>query len=121
MPDGGVEEAVKQVAAPVAQQAAQSLPMNLLLVLMLALGFVFLVEFVRALPWTPKALAAKPLTCDACVVGWLAIGTGIWLGYTSGSPLWAVLHVLPAAGGALLGLALRGWMKSKTTVELTPP
>src|SRR3990167_8490809 len=114
MPDAGVVEAVKQVAQQ--QQQFQSI---LWLVLAMALGIVILVAFVRALPWTEKAKASKPLGCDACMVGWLSIAVGGWLGYNN-SALWSVLHVLPAAALALFGLAVLQKLQ-RVSVELTPP
>lgn len=114
MPDAGVVEAVKQVA-----QQQQQFQFILWLVLAMALGIVFLVAFVRALPWTEKAKASKPLGCDACMVGWLSIAVGGWLGYNN-SALWSVLHVLPAAALALFGLAVLQKLQ-RVSVELTPP
>src|SRR3990167_8121470 len=110
-----------QQAAAVQQavQQPQSFQFIFWLVLALALSMVFVVESVRALPWSEKFKASKPLSCSACCVGWLSIAVGGWLGYSNGA-LWSVLHVLPAAALALFGLAVVHKLQ-RVSVGLAPP
>lgn len=105
-PDAGTE--VVSQAAPAVQQAVQQQPAVAFiwwLFVALALTIVFFVVFIRALPWSEKFRSSKPLSCSVCVTGWLVIGIGVWLGYST-TPWFSVLHTLPAGGAALLLLGV---------------
>ena len=118
MIDGGVE-AVKQVAQAVQQMAqhqptAQAGPSQIVLVLipLAALALFFLVEFLRGMPWTEKAKQAKPLACDACMVGWASLALGAYLSVVGSVP-WALVHVIPSAGLASLLLGVKSYWKGQ--------
>ena len=83
--------------------------------LTLGLSAVFLIEFIRALPWPDGVKQRKPLVCDACMVGWLA------LAYAWGAAVFGSLdpeQLFSSAGIALLLLAL---LKHWKGLSLTPP
>ncbi len=104
-----------QVQQP--QQAQAQGQMVPLLIPMAALAVFFVVLFIRAMPWKESTMTKKPWSCDACMSAWISIGFGIYLGTIGGAP-WAIIHMLPAAGLAVLLLALQSRMKFE---DLTPP
>ena len=118
--------AAPAVAAPVAQQAAQQptpaqAALQFWLMLVLPSLVIFLVLFVRALPWSANALAANPLGCDACMSGWVSIALFFpMLWFFNAHWSWVLIHLAPAPGIAILTLAL--YRRALLTVEtLTPP
>lgn len=83
--------------------------------LALGLVFSFVIHFARALPWTPSALAKKPLACDACMSGWCCIVTSGILGYL-GQLRGNIIVVLAAGGLSMLALALYGYLKGPSAL-----
>lgn len=85
--------------------------------LQLALWVTFVVEFVRVLPWPKAWLTRKPLSCDACCVGWALIVAAHW-DWVQGSG-WPTDARYPITGAlALLLLAL---LKHWRGLSLLPP
>lgn len=62
---------------------------------------VFVVGFLRALPWPEAWKRRKPLSCNACMTGWCLIMAGLVGGFTPG---------LLAAGG--VAYVLLSWQSS---------
>lgn len=118
MTDGGVVETANQAAQSVATQTGAgpntSGQISWLLIPLAALLILFVVTFVRALPlWSEKTRTSRPLVCDVCMVAWTSIALGLYLGSTL-SPLWAVIHLGPAAGLAVLLLALKAYWSGQS-------
>lgn len=90
---------------------------------MLAHAFLtfFVVGFLRALPWPPAWKQRKPLSCHACMAGWVLIGTALVERWTARCEVHTLL------GGAGLALLLLRWLDTKTSLpfssgeELGPP
>lgn len=83
----------------------------------LALWVTFAVEFVRACPWPKRWLAVKPLSCDACMTGWMLIAVAHW--ELALNDTWPLDSYYPITGAfALLLLAL---LKHWRGLSLLPP
>lgn len=109
-------EAVK-AAAPVAAQAAQQTSFVWWLVLVGAFTLLFAIELFRALPWSEKAKAARPISCDACMVSWGSVAlAALYVWQLSG--VMALFHVPCTAGVTIMLFALLRHWKS---TELIPP
>ncbi len=86
-------------------------------VALFALLYIFLITFTRAMPWPPRWLARKPLSCDACMVGWTVLlhwttrPVLTWL-----LPTPTVFQLLVSGGGTLLVLA---WLRGQQAFQ--PP
>ena len=114
-----VQQAV-QAAAPAVQQAVQqSAPFQFIfwLPVVAALTILIGIELVKALPWSEKALAARPLSCRVCLISWGTIvlaALATWqLGFTM-----AFFHI-PCAGG--ITLLLSALLERLKGPELVPP
>lgn len=109
MPAESIAPAPVTSAQPVAtppSEAAAVIGLSLPWVVMLALGILFLVSVIRALPfWSEAARSTKPLNCDTCMVFWVSVGLGIVSSYGIGT-LPTLIHLIPACGLAMLGLAV---------------
>ena len=112
--DGGISAVAAPAVAPVAQAAqaaAQAAKPSLQLIwelgLAIALTLIFLTVLVKALPWHADTLKKRPFSCNACMLGWLSIGLGLFLSYVLGLHYtMLVAHLLPATGLAFVGLSL---------------
>lgn len=116
--DGGTVPTIVEQATKAA--AAAPLTFQWWLVAVLAFSLAYVVQFVRAMPWSESAKAAKPLACDACMVGWASIAAGIALGTQTANVAFVLFHVVPAAGVALLILAFLA-RRRVAPVTLDPP
>jgi len=87
---------------------------------LVALGIFFVVTFVRALPWPDEWQKHKPLSCDACMVGWALIA--LVLAQLFGShTAWSIRGIgeLLATGGcSMLFVALYGYWKGPAVAPL---
>lgn len=112
-----VAEAAKQAAQAV--QAAPQAQVQFIwwLVISSAFTLVFLIELFRALPWSEKAKAGRPIGCDICLTSWGAIALGALSTWQLGLVM-TILHVPCIAGLTLFLFALlRRWRGS----VLLPP
>lgn len=120
--DAGIEVAAKAVE-PVARAmapavASQQMSVAWVLIPIVALALVFLVALVRSLPWVEKLKTQKPWNCDTCLTFWSAGALSVYVvAGLQQSITWAVIHLLPGAGLAVLLLALRSYWKG----NLGPP
>ena len=92
--------------------------------LMLSLPFVVfvLVLLIRALPWSAKMLARKPLVCDACVSFWCALVVGFGLTWATATHWsWVLLHMLATPGVAILLLAVHQWLSAPRELPIPWP
>lgn len=82
-----------------------------------SLWIFFVAEFTRALPWPKSWKAKRPLTCHACMAGWILIGLSIY-GFKSWQSLvnGDAFILMAAAGGAVLLMELRRYWRG-----LEPP
>ena len=118
--DGGVQDLVTS-AVPNAVSAPPPFVPQFWLMLALPLVIFFLVMLVRALPWRAETLAAKPLSCDVCMTGWVSIAMVLGLTWMSGAHWsWGLLHVAPAPGVVLFLLTLHRRLEVLVR-DLTPP
>lgn len=85
------------------------------IIVTLALGKVFTVAFIRALPFPAKWLTRKPLSCHACMVGWLLLGEWAFVGMGH----WDLN--LASAGLAILLLTLLQRLSLLPSTEMKPP
>lgn len=65
--------------------------------LILSLAVFFTAQLVRAFPWPQWLAQRKPLTCNACMSGWSAIGFG--------AATWRVIIEEPRAAVPFIGAA----------------
>lgn len=84
----------------------------------LALGKVFTVAFIRALPFPAAWFHRKPLSCHACMVGWLLL-VEFALVLRGSLEHWAL--TLASGGLAVLLLALLQRLSLLPSTEMKPP
>lgn len=119
--DGGTEPSAVTVQPSAPTPSPQPFVAQDFLILSLPFAVFSIVLLIRAMPWTPRALSEKPLSCDACMSFWVSIIMGFFLGWLSGTHWsWPLLHMLAAPGGALVLLALHRWLTAPRELPLPP-
>ena len=124
--DGGneVEHQVQPQQQPQStqqQQPPQQIPLQPYLFCALPFTVMLLVLLIRALPWPVALLERRPLSCQSCLSLWSALVVGfglVWLFNVHWS--WALLHLLPAPGAAVLLLAAHSWLTAPRELPLPP-
>lgn len=117
MMDGGTVGQAATSASNAAQSQAQPLPIQLWLMVVLALLVFYGVLLVRAMPWPESMLQKKPWNCDVCLSFWVALPLlflTVWF-FNTTFP-WGLLHIAAAPAASVFLLRLH----AKLT-DFTPP
>jgi len=132
MNDAGEESVSKvetQLPTPTAAQAQVQQPQprqlefvpQLYLMFGLPFAVLALVLLIRALPFSVKTLAKKPLSCDACMAFWCSLVFGLGLSWMAAAHWsWTVLHMLATPGATMLLLAVYKWLTAPRELPLPP-